>query len=99
MQEGARFVVFHKPGPSWAPGVPAFEQAGLQQHVEHFRRLLEGGKLSMGGPFIDERSIGMMIADASVAHDEIRRLASEDPAVRSGLLIFEIRPWMPALQS
>jgi len=93
-----RFVVIHKPGPSWKPGTPAFEQAGLQQHVEHFRKLLDAGKLTMGGPFMDEASGGMMIPEPSISEDEMRTFASEDPAVRSGLLTFEIRPWLPALQ-
>ena len=43
-----RFVVVHTPGPAWQPGVPAFEQDGLQQrrvvrHVQLQAVLLEGG--------------------------------------------------------
>src|SRR4051794_40307708 len=57
-----QFVVVHSPGPSWKPGVPAFEQEGLQSHVAHYSQLLKQGKLVMGGPFLDARSGGIMIA-------------------------------------
>jgi hypothetical protein len=50
-----RFIVVHSPGPNWKPGVPAFEQDGLQLHVGHYATLLKPGKLLMGGPFMDGR--------------------------------------------
>jgi uncharacterized protein YciI len=92
-----RFVVFHRPGPSWKLGVPAFEQPGLQAHVEHFAELLKAGKLELGGPFLDESSGGMMIPEAGVSEAEIRSFAADDPTVKAGLLAFEVRQWMPAL--
>jgi len=92
------YVVVHKPGPSWKAGVPAFEQPGLQAHVEHFRRLLQEGKLLMGGPFMDGASGGMMVPEIGVSEAEITKFASEDPAVKSGLLVFEVRPWLAALR-
>jgi uncharacterized protein YciI len=92
-----RYVVVHRPGPNWKAGVPAFEQAGLQAHVEYFASLLKAGRLTMGGPFMDEASGGMMIPEAGVSESEIRTFAAQDPAVKSGLLVFEVRPWMPAL--
>ena len=89
-----RFVVIHSPGPAWKPDVPLFEQQGVHEHVAHFRTLLDSGKLMLGGPFVDEMAGGMMIPEATVSEDEMRRFASEDPAVQSGLLTFEIRPWV-----
>ena len=53
-----RYVVIHRPGPNWKPGVPAFEQPGLQAHVEYFATLLKAGKLTFGGPFMDDASGG-----------------------------------------
>jgi uncharacterized protein YciI len=93
-----RFVVIHTQGPNWKPGVPAFEQPGLQQHVEHYRKLLDSGKLTMGGPFMDDTSGGMMIPEPTIQEEEIRKFANDDPAVQSGLLKFTIRPWLPRLQ-
>jgi len=93
-----RYVVVHKPGPNWKAGVLALKQPGLQAHVEHFRKLLQEGKLLMGGPFMDVASGGMMLAEAGVSEAEITEFASEDPAVKSGLLAFEVRPWLSALR-
>jgi protein disulfide-isomerase len=59
--------------------------------------LLKDGKLALGGPFMDGPSGGMMIPEAGVSAAEMRALTAEGPSVKSGLLVFEIRPWMPAL--
>jgi uncharacterized protein YciI len=89
-----RYVVFHTPGPSWQPGKGMFEQEGLQRHVAHYRKLLDAGKLAMGGPHLDGKSGGMMISAAGMSEEEIRAFAAEDPAVRCGLLEAEVRPWL-----
>ena len=93
-----RFIVVHTPGPSWKPGVPAFEQEGLQLHVGHYAKLLKAGKLLMGGPLMDEKSGGIMVAVPEVTEEELRKFATEDPAVQSGLLAFEVRPWLVGLR-
>jgi uncharacterized protein YciI len=89
-----RFVVFHRPGSKWDPGKSMFEQEGVREHVEHYRQFLTQGKLSFGGPYLDAAGGGMMIAAAGVPEDEVRRFAAADPAVKSGLLIAEVRPWL-----
>ena len=93
-----RFVVIHKPGPAWKPGVPMFEQEGLQQHVEHYRHVLGEGKLAIGGPFLDAIGGGFMIPESGVTEDDARRFAADDPTVKSGLLTFEIRPWLVGMK-
>jgi hypothetical protein len=35
----------------------------------------------------------MMVATKDVSQEELEALAASDPAVQSGLLIYEIRPW------
>ncbi|HEY2559999.1 MAG TPA: YciI family protein [Caldimonas sp.] len=92
-----QFVVVHTPGPGWNPSVAAFEQDGLREHVAHYAQLLAQGKLVMGGPFLDARSGGMMVAEPGVAEEELRAFAAADPAVTSGLLAFEVRPWLVGL--
>jgi uncharacterized protein YciI len=89
-----RYVVLHSPGPRWESGKNLFEQAGVKEHAEHYRKLLAEGKLSLGGPHLDERGGGMMIPTAGVSEAEIRSFAAEDPAVKSGLLLVEVRPWL-----
>ena len=93
-----RYVVVHKPGPRWKAGVPAFEQAGLQAHIDYYRTLLAAHKLAMGGPFMDSAAGGMMIPAAGVTEADIRKFASADPAIKAGLLIFEVRSWMPTMR-
>jgi uncharacterized protein YciI len=89
-----RFVVIHSPGPKWLPGKTLFEQPGVREHVEHYRKFLEAGKLALGGPHLDSKAGGMMIPSASVSEDEVARYAADDPAVKSGLLLAEVRPWL-----
>ena len=89
-----RFVVFHRPGPAWQKGVPIPAQAGVQDHIGHYRKLLEAGKLDFGGPFIDEAAGGMMVPVAGLSEDEVRAIAVSDPSVQSGLLVAEVRPWL-----
>jgi uncharacterized protein YciI len=89
-----RFVVFHRSGPNWQPGKPLLEQPGVVDHIGHYRKLLEAGKLALGGPHLDDRGGGMMIPAAGVNEADIAAFAADDPAVKSGLLSFEVRPWL-----
>lgn len=89
-----RYVVFHRPGPAWIPGKTLFEQPGVREHVAHYRQWLASGKLEMGGPHLDAAGGGMMIPVAGVGEDEAGRFAGDDPAVASGVLVFEVRPWL-----
>jgi uncharacterized protein YciI len=89
-----RFVVIHTPGSKWIPGKSLFEQVGVREHVDHYKKLLEAGKLALGGPHLDGKAGGMMIPAAGVTEEEIAAFAAADPAVKSGLLLVEIRPWL-----
>jgi uncharacterized protein YciI len=93
-----RYVVFHSPGPLWQSGVDFREQPGVQEHVAHYRQLYEDGKLELGGPFLVPDSGGMMVTTKNVPYDELETFVAADPAVQSGLLRFEIRPWYTAME-
>lgn len=95
----SRFVVFHTPGPAWQAGVDFRQQPGVQEHVSHYAQFHQQGKLELGGPFLIPDSGGMMVTTKEVSHEEIEAFAAADPAVRSGLLRFEIRPWYTAMES
>lgn len=92
-------VVFHRPGPAWNADLPMFEQPGLQSHIDHYRALLQTGQLGAGGPFLDSGGGGMMIARPGMRLEELQDFANRDPAVVSGLLLAEVRPWMPAMRA
>lgn len=88
------FVVFHRPGPAWKPGLPFMQQDGVRAHVAHFRQWHANGQLLIGGPFLDEAQGGMMVTAPGVSRETVDAFAAADPAVASGLLTFEVRPWM-----
>jgi uncharacterized protein YciI len=93
-----RFVVIHKPGPKWQYGVDYRQQEGVGEHVQHYLKLHTQGKLQLGGPFLQSDMGGMMVTTREVTHEEIEAFAVADPAVQSGLLVFEIRPWITAME-
>jgi hypothetical protein len=39
-----------------------------------------------------------MIATRDVAWEELEMFAAADPAVQSSLLVYEIRPWLTAME-
>lgn len=93
-----RYVVFHRPGPKWQYGVNFREQDGVREHVEHYLKFHQEGKLELGGPFLLHDVGGMMVATKDVSQAELELFAAQDPAVRSGLLLYEIRPWLTAME-
>ena len=88
-----RFLVQHLPGPAWQSGKSVFEQPGIAAHIQHYRQWQQQGKLELGGPFLDH-SGGMMVPVAGLSEAEVRAFADADPAVQSGLLQVQIKPWM-----
>jgi uncharacterized protein YciI len=93
-----RYVVFHKPGSKWQWGVDFREQAGVGEHVQHYLKFHEQGKLELGGPFLLQDAGGRMVATKDVSEEELEAFAAADPAVQSGLLVYEIRPWLTAME-
>lgn len=93
-------IVLHSPGPKWKNGSNFQEQIEelVMQHVQHYRKLHEQGKLFLGGPYIDIDSGGMMIANEEVTREELEAFAASDPAVIAGLLKFEVRTWYVAME-
>lgn len=93
------YVVFHRPGPKWQYGVDFREQDGVSEHVQHYLMLHQQGKLELGGPFLLQDAGGMMITTKDVSREEIETFAAADSAIASGLLTYEVRPWMTAMQN
>jgi len=93
-----RHVIFHRPGPKWKPGIDFREQEGVEEHVRHYLKLHEQGKLELGGPFLLQDAGGMMVTTKNVSREELEDFAAADPAIQSGLLSFEIRPWLTAME-
>ena len=93
-----RVVIIHHRGPAWDASKPFLEQEGLQAHIDYYRGLVQSGKLAMGGPFLDD-SGGMMVSQPGADLQTLTDFAQGDPAVKSGLLVAEIHPWMTAMKA
>ena len=92
------FVIIHTPGPKWKANIEFAAQPGITEHVAHYRKFFESGKLDFGGPFLDDRGGGMMITHKNVSESEAEAFAQSDPAILSGVLRCEIREWLAAIR-
>jgi len=93
------YVVLHRPGPAWQTGVDFRAQPGIMEHVGHFAKLGEQSKVLMGGPILIQDRGGMMVFTNEVTQEEAEALAAADPAVESGLLLYEVTPWFVPIQA
>jgi uncharacterized protein YciI len=93
-----RYVVFHTPGRKWKHGIDFRDQEGVGEHVQHYLKFHEEGKLELGGPFLLQDLGGMMVATKDILQEELEAFAAADPAVQAGLLNYEIRPWLTAME-
>lgn len=89
-----RYVVLHIPGPSWNPDCPPTEQPGVMDHFAYLQGVAQQGKIEMSGPFLREGAGGMILLADGIGADEAERIGTEDPGVKSGLIRYEVRPWM-----
>lgn len=94
-----RYIVLHTPTPNWQTGVDLREQRGVMEHVDHYAQLLEDGRLAFGGPYLTPDRGGMMAPKAEMTLEEVEEYAAADPAVKSGLLSFEVAPWLLAMRA
>ena len=62
-----RYVVYHRPAPKWGHGVDFREQDGVGEHVQHYLKLHEQGKLELGGPCLLQDAGGMMVSTKDVS--------------------------------
>jgi uncharacterized protein YciI len=83
-------LVVYKPGPSWIAGKPMLEQP-LKGHGPYLLSLYKKGMLKFAGPFSDNAggALVLEVADESAG----RQLISEDPAVKTGVFVYELHPW------
>jgi uncharacterized protein YciI len=93
-----RYVVFHRPGPKWQVGVDFREQEGVGEDIQHYLKLHEQGKLELGGPFLVQDAGGIMVATRNVSREELEEFAAADPAIKAGLLVYEVGPWLTVME-
>ena len=68
--------------------------AKIQQgHMANINRLYKAGKLKVAGPFGDDGNwLGIFIFD-SPSKEAVEKDLKTDPAIASGRLNYDIRPW------
>lgn len=89
------FMVFLNAGPNRSQR--AEESAEIQkQHLAHISKLAESGAVAVAGPFGDEGDTRGILIFNLPTREEVEKLANEDPAVKAGRLVVEIRPWWSA---
>ena len=86
------FAIVYAPGPCWKPGLSVWEQP-LEAHGDYHYRLWSEGRVLHSGPFSDG-SGAMSVVQVS-NRLEAEALMEADPAVVSGLLTAQLRPWFP----
>ncbi len=64
----------------------------LMPHIEYIHKLIDSGHMVVSGPFSDKRRGGMFILDVG-NDDKARELVENDPAVKSGILKSDLRPY------
>ena len=65
-------------------------------HMANINKLYYEGKLKVAGPFGDGKDwLGIFIFDCK-RKEEVEQLLKTDPAVSSGRLAYDIRPWWTA---
>jgi uncharacterized protein YciI len=93
----AVFAVTMVNGPAWDPAVQRREQAGWDEHATFMDRLLDDGRVILGGPIGDGTDI-LLVVDAA-DEDDLRATFAADPWADRILQIGRIQPWTLWLDS
>ncbi|XXF76925.1 YciI family protein [Myxococcaceae bacterium GXIMD 01537] len=95
MEFEKHYLVILVRGPAWTPEKTPETERIQEQHLAHLRRMGESGKMVIAGPFGEQQDAayrGMCLYRTQTL-EEARKLAEEDPAVKSGRLKVEVMAW------
>ena len=84
------FLVIYRPGPAWLVGKPVSEQP-LKEHGKYMLSLYVKGSMKLAGPLTDNAGGAVVLAVAD--ESEAKAIVTEDPAVKSGIFVYEMHPW------
>ncbi len=92
------FVAFQTPGPNWVRGVKCNEQPDFKVHVGYMAELQNRGLIVLSGPFMEQAGgLNGVLADGGMTIfkaanlDEVIRIGTDDPTVKSGMLNVEVK--------
>jgi uncharacterized protein YciI len=86
----ATYLVIYRPGPAWLRGKSVIEQP-LKEHGKYMLSLYIKGSMKLAGPLTDNAG-GAVLLDVS-DEAEAQTIVANDPAVRSGIFVYELHPW------
>lgn len=67
-----------------------------EEHLGNIMKMVKEGQVRLVGPFLDDSVWkGFFIFDVAT-EDEVKKLLANDPAITSGRMTYEIRPWYGA---
>ncbi len=78
------------PRPTFAADMTDAEQAVMGEHAAYWTNLFEQGSVAVFGVVIEQTGAwGLAVVEAE-SEDEVRAIASDDPAVKTGVCTFAI---------
>ena len=86
----ATYLVLYRPGPGWLTGKSVMEQP-LKQHGKYMLSLFIKGSMKLAGPLTDNAG-GAVLLEVS-NETEAKAIVTNDPAVKSGVFVYEMHPW------
>jgi uncharacterized protein YciI len=89
-QTKATYLVIYRPGPAWLVGKSVLEQP-LKEHGKYMLGLYIKGSMKLGGPLTDDAGGAVLLAVAD--EPEAKTIVAADPAVKSGIFVYEMHPW------
>src|SRR5215472_15523442 len=84
----ATYLILYRPGPAWLTGKSVMEQP-LKEHGKYMLSLYIKGSMKLAGPLTDNAG-GAVLLEVS---NEAKAIVANDPAVRSGVFVYEMHPW------
>ena len=86
----ATYLVLYRPGPAWLTGKSIMEQP-LKEHGKYMLSLYIKGSMKLAGPLTDNAGGAVLLEVSDEA--EAKAIVANDPAVKSGVFVFEMHPW------
>ena len=84
------FLVLYRPGPAWLTGKSVMEQP-FKEHGKYMLSLYIKGLMKLAGPLTDNAGGAVLLEVSNEA--EAKAIVANDPAVKSGVFVYEMHPW------
>src|SRR6266508_2949715 len=86
----ATYLIIYRPGPAWLTGKSVMEQP-LREYGKYMLSLYIKGSMKLAGPLTDDAGGAVLLAVAD--EPEAKTIVAADPAVKSGIFVYEMHPW------